>query len=89
MKPVKSGRNKTKPPSAQSCKARTTSFAGRGKDRYENIDSIIKTPAWERNKVKFVPVSDTTRQTGKVTLEKTAAEQPAEKKENSLFDDIQ
>ena len=60
----------------------------RGKDRYENIDNIIKTPAWERNKVKFLSVGDSTRQSGKVTLEDAPEPHMTKRKENSLFDDI-
>ena len=60
----------------------------RGRDRYENIDYIVKTPAWERNKVKFLTVGDTARSAGKVTLSGTAEPTEEKKKENSLFDDI-
>ena len=52
------------------------------------VDNIIKTPAWERNKVKFLSVGDSTRQSGKVTLEDAPEPHMTKKKENSLFDDI-
>ncbi len=63
----------------------------RGRDRYENIDYIVKTPAWERNKVKFVPVSDNSRSAGKVALDRTSSQTPPQepdKRENSLFDNF-
>lgn len=63
----------------------------RGKDRYEDIDFIIKTPAWERNKVKFEAIGENARSAGKVTLAKnqpqTDSSEP-ERKENSLFDNL-
>ena len=61
----------------------------KGKDRYANIDQLIHTPAWVRNRAKLVNPYDAGRSAGKTSLkeEGTRPEEKPTQQAGSLFDE--
>lgn len=74
---------------AQARHAQSGTVQWKGVDRYEDIDSLVSTPAWVRNKVQLA--ANESRPTGKASLKGEAVaekEEPPKAQPGSLFDQM-